>query len=295
MVATATTWQRVSRANPCPICGRGHWCSVSSDEQVSICMRVSEGSFKGTRDGGFLHRLKDSPDRQSRPAFRSVPIRPPVPTRHDLPTLAERYRTSFNPARLSRHAAALGLTVESLIRLGIGWADDVGAWSFPMRDAAGTVLGIRLRLESGRKFSVTGGREGLFLPIDLPERPDRLIICEGPTDSAALLDLGFDVVGRPCATGGLRHLVDLVRLRRPAAVVVFADRDEVGQRGADILANTLAPYCPDVRTIAPPEGAKDARAWRIAGATAADVLAAVEAATPRTLNIRRVPTEAVHG
>jgi DNA primase len=154
-----------------------------------------------------------------------------------------------------------------------------------MSDASGLVVGIRLRRPDGRKLSVRGGKEGLFIPADLPDG-GRLLICEGPTDTAALLDLGFSAVGRPSCTGGTRHLVELVRLRRPSELVIVADGDGPGQRGAEGLAATLAAYCAVVRVITPPAPHKDARAWKQAGATAGDVVALIDAAPVRRLQIR---------
>ena len=59
-----------------------------------------------------------------------------------------------------------------------------------------------------------------------------MLICEGPTDTAALLDMGFaNVVGRPSCTGGIKLLVELVCQRRSEEVVVVADGDEPGQGG----------------------------------------------------------------
>jgi hypothetical protein len=148
-----------------------------------------------------------------------------------------------------------------------------------MTDVGGRVLGIRLRLENGRKFAVTGGREGLFIPTGLPDSPTTLFVAEGATDCAALLDLGLSAVGRSSCTGGTRLLVELVARRRPGRVVIVADADEPGQRGADALACVLCAYVRDVRIITPPAGVKDARAWKLDGATAADVLDAVEASS----------------
>jgi hypothetical protein len=79
-----------------------------------------------------------------------------------------------------------------------------------MMDVAGRVQGIRLRFSNGRKLAVRGGREGLFVPSGLAAT-NQLLICEGPTDTAALLDLGFAAVGRPSCAGGTRLLVELLR------------------------------------------------------------------------------------
>lgn len=108
---------------------------------------------------------------------------------------------------------------------------------------------------------------------------------EGPTDCAALLDLGFSAVGRPSCTGGVRHLVDLARALRPSEVAIIADGDAPGQRGAASLAAVLVAYCPAVRVATPPAGIKDARQWKQRGATAAGVAAVIDAAPVRRLAV----------
>jgi excisionase family DNA binding protein len=157
---------------------------------------------------------------------------------------------------------------------------------YPVSNDGGHVLGIRLRLADGRKLSVRGGREGLFLPSNLAEA-GLLLICEGPTDTAAMLDLGFAAVGRPSCAGGVRLLVDLVRQRPTAEAVIVADADAHGhgQRGAENLAAMLVAYSASVRVIKP-AAAKDAREWLRCGATRTDVLAAIGAAAVRRLPIQ---------
>jgi hypothetical protein len=153
------------------------------------------------------------------------------------------------------------------------------------------VLGVRLRLSGGRKLSVKGGKEGLFVPGPHPnplpkgEGTGLLLIAEGPTDTAALLDLGFSAVGRPSCTGGVALLVKLVQHHRPEAVVIVADADAAGIGGAESLAAKLTAYCPMVRVVTPPAGVKDAREWKRRGATAADVQATIDAAPVRKLSV----------
>jgi DNA primase len=107
-----------------------------------------------------------------------------------------------------------------------------------------------------------------------------MLITEGATDVAGIWDMGFrHVVGRPSCTGGVKLLLDLVRDRQPTAVVIVADGDEPGRRGAQNLASVLATYSASVRVIRPPEGIKDARAWLRAGGRRCDLEAAISAAT----------------
>lgn len=283
-------FRRVTKAHPCPICGRPDWCLVagpSDTPTAALCARVE--SVKRCGQAGWLHRLRDDdawrPSRQrvrtvTPPAARTADI--------DIAKLAEAWhRTALESGELSRLAADLGVSVESLSRLGAGWASDRRCWSFPMRSPDGDLLGIRLRLTDGRKLAVRGGHEGLFLPSGLT-RGGRLLIAEGASDTAALLDLGFVAVGRPSCTGGAKLLVDLARRLATDDVVIVADADAPGRRGADDLAGLLALYVPQVRVIQPQAGIKDARAWKQAGATRDDVLAAIGAAEPRRLKIRTV-------
>jgi hypothetical protein len=147
------------------------------------------------------------------------------------------------------------------------------------------VVGIRLRTDSGFKFAVAGSKQGLFSPADLRVH-DHLLVAEGPTDTAALLDLGSSAIGRPSCTGGTGLLVALVGRFRPASAVVVADADEPGLRGAAALAGVLAAYVPDVRVIRPPDRVKDARAWKNAGPSADAVITQISAAIAAAAPVR---------
>jgi hypothetical protein len=205
------------------------------------------------------------------------------PSRHDLPIFAENYRTAVNPEKLQRLASKLGLSVVSLERLGIGWSHDHRAWSFPMTDAMENVIGIHLRLESGKKISVKGGCAGLHVPKKLSgldasttkstvAGDETLLITEGPTDCAAMLDLGFTAIGRSSCVGGIKLLTEFLQMHNLRETVIVADADEAGQRGAKTLACVLAAYTRQLRIITSPSGIKDARAWKLSGATAEDVM-----------------------
>lgn len=271
------SWRRVSSREPCPICGKPDWCGVARDGPVAVCMRVS--SATPTRNGGWSHRLTDDP----RPVRRHV-VRVVVrtgSTRH-FAQLAARYTQAASDGLVQRLAEQLGTSVKSLQRLQVGW--DGEAWTFPMRGAAGRVVGIRRRFPDGRKLSVKGGHEGLFVP-DGVQLGDELFVCEGPTDAAAMLSLGLNVVGRPSCRGGVDELVRFVRATRPEGVVIVGDRDRPGRAGAQGLASRLCLYCRAVAVIFPPDGVNDARAWVQLGATAVDVRRAVDDAVPVRLSI----------
>ena len=79
--------------------------------------------------------------------------------------------------------------------------------------------------------------------------------------------------------------MEYVQFHKPSAVTIVADADEPGERGADALAEALALYTRRLRIIRPPAGVKDARAWKQAGATAADVQRAIDPAPIRKLAV----------
>src|SRR5260370_18390125 len=67
-------FRTVSPKRPCRICRRDDWCGFSRDEQVSICMRVSDGARRTSRNGGNIHVHDDvAPTFTYQPPDRSAP------------------------------------------------------------------------------------------------------------------------------------------------------------------------------------------------------------------------------
>ncbi|MCG2685075.1 MAG: hypothetical protein L6306_15850, partial [Planctomycetales bacterium] len=179
-------WQRVSKRRPCPVCDKPDWCLYTGPEDspdAVICARVESGRRCG--EGGWLHVLRDDGPTWS-PRVRRIELsaaRVGAATT-DFGKLAADFAVAVRPEALNRLAVALGVSAASLTRLGVGWASKHGAWTFPMYNADGKTLGIRLRLPGGRKLAVKGGKEGLFIPDALNVTGNRLLIAEGPTDTA---------------------------------------------------------------------------------------------------------------
>lgn len=155
-------------------------------------------------------------------------------------------------------------------------------WMIAERNASGEVVGTALRNADGTKGFMPGGKRGLIVawPLDAyagTSEVDPIFVCEGASDTAALMGLGLDAVGVPAA--GLRRAW-LAELLVDRHAVIVADADEPGQTGAAKLVDALLARCPSVRVIEPPEGAKDAREAVIAGATRGDFLGLAERAEP---------------
>lgn len=281
MSGTPEGLRRVSRRSPCPICEKPDWCLVAEDGSRAICQRVESSRRAG--DAGWLHAL--GPVTNLRHRTPSVGVRLEG---HDFATYAAQareFRQSDGPDDVSELSSQLGLSAASLRRLGVG--HDGWAWTFPMSDARGRVVGIRRRHPDGSKFAVKGSRQGLFIPQSL-DCCGTVLITEGPTDTAAALDLGFEAVGRPSCNAGDNIVRDLVRRHGCRDVVVVADGDEAGRGGAERLARSLSVLARS-RVIEPPNGIKDLRAWLHAGARPADVAGAIALAPATRVRLEVMP------
>lgn len=154
------------------------------------------------------------------------------------------------PAALAKFAASLGLAASSVRAVGAAWSAPHTAWAFPMCDGQGNIVGIRLRNERG-KFAVRGSRQGVFL-ADGPAQKT-LFVCEGPTDTATAVELGFFAVGRPnCCCGGAEIRV-FARRHGCSRAVVVSDNDKPGLDGARKVGGELklpfAVYLPPAKDL----------------------------------------------
>lgn len=153
-------WQRVTRHNPCTICGKNDWCTYA-DDFGACCMRIE--SSRPLKNGGWFHAIDDN----------SVPIKfeqwhpaqpDPAP---NFSALMDRWgkRTDENAVRCL--AEELCVSPQSLQSLDCCWSEEHHSWGWPMRDGTGKIIGIRLRAKDGSKFAVRGSKQGLFVPAYL--------------------------------------------------------------------------------------------------------------------------------
>lgn len=234
------SFRRVSKASPCPQCGKPDWCTVG--DYGVVCMRVQ--SAKPVKNGGWFHPFD---------AARGRPVAPPPrrqPPAINATALHRAWLAATAPEALAAFAATLGLSAPSLAAVGAAWAPPHAAWAFPMRDGYGNVVGIRLRNERG-KFAVRGSRQGIFL-AEVPAQKT-LFVCEGPTDTAAAVELGLFAAGRPnCCCGGLEVLA-YARRHQCAKAVIVSDNDKPGLDGARKVGGELklpyAVYVPPVKDL----------------------------------------------
>ena len=277
--------QRVNKNNPCPICGRPDGCLVEEDGSKAMCSRISEGSKKLVGEpfaGGWLHILIDRPLHQRRRYVKKPPPGPAV----NWEKLVAEYCVGIKETDVSATAKMFGVSMKALDELLIGWDPQKEVHTFPMLNGKGYFIGIRLRALDGKQWSVTGSKNGIFWPTCVaPDADDLFFIGEGPTDCAALLDLGFSPIGRASCGTGYQYIKEMIE-HYNRQVVIFSDKDEAkftpdgrkffpGYDGGLKLARSIKPFVSSVRLIKPPEK-KDIRAWYQAGATRAAVLALVK-------------------
>ncbi len=295
-MTTKSDWLPVTRQRPCPICERFDNCTVARDGSAVWCGRVSEGAIHTNHGGQFLHVLRDREDsltwlaRTYRLAASEQPKRP---TKDWGRIAQEAFDQAKAEAARQALSTELGVSVEALRRLHVGWMPSQRCWSFPERGAIGSnVIGIIRRFEDGRKRRAAGSQSGLtFDRVGWSEssvEPPHIFLVEGPSDTAALMSLGLAVVGRPSNLGGVDLLAELLRaVPSDRTIVVIGEHDRKaheslspvvkkrhkpecdgcsacwpGMYGAVTTATKLAERLG--RPIAwafPPDNAKDARAW----------------------------------
>jgi hypothetical protein len=319
----------------CPICQRKGSCKVKigADASMVMCLWVQDGCITrgdGTpyalRDGmGWLHRLDK---KRERALARDLPAsRPPPPKLKpaDVAALVKSQGIALTTAKLSAASAELGLTERSLKRLGIGYDDRTGCITFPMVDGRRRPIGIRIRLDDdarkrlrtdARYICVPGSSNGLFVPDDLElyeiapglcntDYPLMLLIPEGPTDTAAALDLGFRAIGRPSCSGGADFIRQLLAGGHKQEVVIIADNDQTkrrpdgtpfwpGYEGAIDLAGSILPLCGLLKLWKPADKTKDLRQILRAGFAQGDLLMEFLCAprvTPKWLREKREELE----
>lgn len=276
--------KRVSKTNPCPICHKPDWCLVAHDGSAAVCARIELGSIRKSGNAGWLHVLDyESYRKRSIYHFHICCIKHKSKT--EMPYIHAQYIAATNAARYLQASENLGVSIESLKRLQVGW--DGQAFCFPMKDVTGEIIGIRRRLLNGKKFCVPSSKTGLFIPLKLKGR-GFLIIAEGNTDTAAGLDLGFDTIGRPSCNSASMPICEFCKGRN---VVIIADNDtkpdgtNPGLKGASDLAKKLLLHCKTVRLSIPPQKHGDLRGWLQSGLTHNKLRAIIKRTKPLKLKL----------
>ena len=73
----------------------------------------------------------------------------------------EQYIKNIYPAMLSELAEDLGVSIEALTTIGIGFNPIHQSWVSPERNETGEIIGLMERLPSGKKVMIRGSKRGL--------------------------------------------------------------------------------------------------------------------------------------
>jgi hypothetical protein len=304
-----TDWLRVDRRNKCSVCGHDSWCTYSAERNIAICPRRREGSmgevwsWEGDNKisfVGFKHKL----DRTKPIVTGDIPNTPAAPiVRNDTLRGYQRDNMRDCELMLKYQAKVLGVTYESLLELcaGIDFAygkkttdgevewirsnrRDPAVLTFPMVKPGTGIVGIRKRHLNGKKFSEKGSRGGVIVQRRYTDDPLCLVV-EGPSDAAAAITLGFDVIARPQALGCEKWLADsLVGLGKTDVFIwtdnprFDGDKDHVSIRGATTFCEYLSARSDWKGTVivaTPPT--KDLRRWLNTGLDRYELIAAMQA------------------
>lgn len=263
-------------------CGDGYaaLCPAHNDQHPSLSIRAGNDGrvLLHCHAGCTTEQIVESIDMEMSDLFaeptrrtRLSPRRPrraaAEPPAVDWAAVAEECTAMLTAARLAELVEELGVSPESLRSLGLGWLHEKNAYTFPERDGAGNIIGIALRYPGGAKSMLPSSRRGIYIPDGFEAMTGTTYLPEGASDTAALLSAGLTAVGRPSATGGVDHLVELLR-EDNREIIVIGDHDRQeggvwpGRAGAMAAAQQLAKALGRAVTwVLPPGGAKDVREW----------------------------------
>ena len=232
-------WKRVSRREPCPVCGKPDYCTRTVDGSAVRCMRVDSDKPSTAKDGtmGWIHVLCN-------------PLPPVSPTKTVLkkPDWTRECRAMFDNEKAHDKrceiADMLKVSVESLelMLVGIGWDEWNNAEfsSWPSRDHNGRCIGYVRRYADGAKRTNEGGSTGVFYTSEWFSRPGPLWVVEGGSDVAACESAGLCAIGRASNTHGGEYVRRMVKQCCPdKRVIVVGERDEVPEKRGRVPSCTL--------------------------------------------------------
>jgi len=224
MTSSESTWVRVNRAEPCPICDKPDYCTRTTDGTAVKCMRV-ESDLPAKTGDGWIHRLADplppkpEPKKVEKKADWTVECR-------------KMFEHELAHAKRCEVADLLKVSVESLeeLRVGIGWDEwnkrEFSSW--PSRDSDGRCIGYVRRYADGTKRTNQGGTTGVFYVPTWHVNPGPVFVVEGGSDVAACVTHRLNAIGRASNTYGGHWIKKMIKQCCPGRLIVV-----VGERDAN--------------------------------------------------------------
>lgn len=177
----------------------------------------------------------------------------------DIVKTFERMFSSFTP-QTNKEIVCLNLgfdiPAEKMhITRNIGAKIGNGSIGFPLWNEKWDMVGIHKRPQ---KKNVRGSRVGIFGSPDMINT-DVFYITEGVTDLICILAMGLRGIGRFSANSCVGIIKSLTSDKKYDRIVIVADNDNEGKRGAERLRHTLSDKKPLI--LYPPSQCKDLKEW----------------------------------
>ena len=201
-------WLEVTKANPCPACGKGDWCAWTPDGAMLKCERITEAPagmvLVKAQDGGGLFRREGDSASSS-----------PVPTDRPRPAKPAGAKSKARIVKTYDYKDAAGAMLFQKVRyepkdFRIRRPDNRGGWTWNLGD----VPRVLYRLPE-------------LLAAD---KGDWVFVCEGEKDTDNLADLGLLATTNPGGAGKWKHLADDSALHGRRVAILW-DKDAPDKSG----------------------------------------------------------------
>jgi len=106
----------------------------------------------------------------------------------------------------------------------------------------------------------TFGAVQAYIPEPIPDNPDRIMLCEGETDTLAAMQSGIPAIGLPGVQSAVEKMASYLTLMYPETTIIMGfDNDDAGNKGCLRLLSLRNELPPSMKLIRyrHPEGAKD--------------------------------------
>lgn len=237
------TWVRVSRSEPCPVCGGPDFCTRTTDGTAVKCQRVQSDKPDKGKLGGWIHRLIDP-----------LPPKPEPKKPEKKPDWTKECKAMYEHEKAHQKrcevASMLKVSVESLeaLRVGVGWDswDGKEFSSWPSRDDAGRCIGFVRRYADGSKKTNIGGTTGVFyVPKKWCSNPGPVFVVEGGSDVAAAFSNKLNAIGRASNTCGGHWIKQMIQKHCPEKrIIVVGERDEQPKKRGTPTVPSCTATCP---------------------------------------------------
>ncbi len=234
---------------------RDRWwvrCCFHKEDTASMC--INKGGRWPWHYYCFACGAKGSPEKfaeltKQNPELVNFPIQenePKQEIKYDWENVLEEmlpYQSLNDSVGFAELANHFGLRFETQEKFQIGYGEyhSIKNWFIPMFDSKGNICGLQQHYwkdDKHIKKCVKYSKHGIFKPNIKFDRSKPLFICEGFSDTAVMIEMGFQAIGRYNAL----HKLDkdtLKQIKKFSKVYIVADNDDVGIEGASYIKSSI--------------------------------------------------------